>query len=79
MKKPIQILALFLFLASSAFSQNSISGKITDGKSAIYFATVALHNQSDSIIVEAESTDENGNFNFRRKCINGNIVSIFIM
>ena len=65
MKKPIQILALFLFLASSAFSQNSISGKITDGKSAIYFATVALHNQSDSIIVEAESTDENGNFNFK--------------
>lgn len=64
MKKPIQILALFLFFTSSLFSQNTISGKITDGKAGIYFATVALHNHGDSTIVEAESTDENGNFNF---------------
>lgn len=64
MKKPIQILALLLFITSSSFSQNSISGKITDGKNGIYFATVALHNQSDSSIVEAESTDEDGQFQF---------------
>ncbi len=64
MKKPIQILVLFLFFANSAFSQNSFSGKITDGKNGIYFATVALHSQADSSIVEAESTDENGNFKF---------------
>jgi len=65
MKKPIQILALFLFFASNVFSQNSISGKITDGKNGIYFATVALQNQADSSIVEAESTDENGKYIFK--------------
>jgi hypothetical protein len=64
MKKPIQFLALFLFLANPVFSQNSFSGKITDGKNGIYFATVALHSQADSSIIDAESTDKNGSFKF---------------
>ncbi|MEM6964106.1 MAG: outer membrane beta-barrel protein [Bacteroidota bacterium] len=56
------ILALLVALSNHLFSQNSFSGKVTDGKEDVFFATVALYNVKDSSIVQAESTDESGQF-----------------
>ncbi|HFC00305.1 MAG TPA: hypothetical protein ENJ53_05825 [Phaeodactylibacter sp.] len=66
MKKSIQLFALFFLFANTLFSQNNISGKITDGNGGIYFATVALFNSADSTIAQAESTDENGLFKIEK-------------
>lgn len=64
MKKLLQFILIFLFFSAPLFSQNTIKGKVTDGKKGIHFATVALLNQADSSIVEAESTNEDGTFQF---------------
>lgn len=62
----LSLAALGLLLSSLTFSQNSLSGKITNSKGeGIFFATVALYAQSDSSVVEAESTSDNGKFSFK--------------
>jgi len=65
MKKPIQLVVLFLLATSTLFAQNKIAGKVTDKNGSVYFATVALYNQADSTIYKAESTDNNGNFKIK--------------
>ena len=65
MKKPIQILVILLMATSTLFAQNQITGKVSDNKGGVYFATVALYNKTDSTIYKAESTDENGNFKIK--------------
>lgn len=65
MKTTITCLAIFMS-AISLFSQNSLSGIITDEKDGgVFFATVALYNSQDSILVMAESTNEDGKFTIK--------------
>lgn len=64
MKSIITIFSL-LVLNSALFAQD-LSGNIQDDNgSAIFFATVALYNQSDSTLVKGETTDENGEFKMK--------------
>ena len=58
-------LALLGFL-TSAFSQNQITGTITNAKGdGIFFATIALYRQVDSTVAKAESSDANGKFRLK--------------
>ena len=65
MKNTTFLFLLFCFFTYSISAQNSLSGKITDGKDGIFFATVALYNQADSTIAQAESTNEAGEFQMK--------------
>lgn len=63
MKNVIKAIALLLLLGNGLNAQNFIEGTVSEDQNGkVYFATVALYNQSDSTIAKAESTDENGNF-----------------
>ncbi len=60
MKILLNLLGILLLLPS-LYAQNSVSGRITDDKGeGIFFATVALYSASDSTIVLAESSDNEG-------------------
>lgn len=57
------ILFVIISLSHLASAQNTITGTVTnDDNAAIFFATVALYNSTDSTLVSAESTNENGNY-----------------
>jgi hypothetical protein len=62
-------LLLIIFLSFSAFSinaQHSLSSKLLDGQGEpVMFANVVLYSASDSKMIKVESSDENGQFNFR--------------
>lgn len=61
--KNLLINLTFLALALQVTAQSSLQGTVTDDKNQpIFFATVALYNATDSTLVKAESTDENGNY-----------------
>ncbi len=54
---------LLLFFVSGLFGQNTMEGKVIDEKNqAIFFATVAIYNATDSTLVKAESTDDKGRY-----------------
>ncbi len=56
------LIHLFLFFSISLSAQSQISGTLLDSKGKpIYFGTVALMT-TDSVIVQGESTDEDGEF-----------------
>lgn len=56
----------FLGFLQSAFSQNQITGTITNSKGdGIFFATIALYHQRDSSVAKAESADANGKFTLK--------------
>ena len=60
MKILLNLLGILLLLPS-LYAQNSVSGRITDDRGdGIFFATVALYSASDSTIVLAESSDNDG-------------------
>ncbi|RMG84097.1 MAG: hypothetical protein D6714_08610 [Bacteroidetes bacterium] len=63
MRNALKTLAFLLLFSIPSFAQNSLSGEVRDDQNQpIFFATVALYNQTDSVVVRATSTDENGRF-----------------
>ncbi|MEL7121399.1 MAG: TonB-dependent receptor [Bacteroidota bacterium] len=58
------LLIAFLCLSLGAFSQTSLSGKVTDGENndPILFGTVALY--LNGVLKNVVETDDNGNYNF---------------
>ncbi|CAN5893132.1 outer membrane beta-barrel family protein [soil metagenome] len=65
MRKKIGVIILLLFISTTAFCQNILSGKIIDSLNVpVPYAIVALAHTSDSAIVTGVLTDENGIFNF---------------
>lgn len=56
-------LLLLSLINLSLFGQHTINGTVVDEEqSPIFFATVAIYNASDSVMISAESTDDNGQF-----------------
>ena len=63
MKFHYQLLVAILFATSSLIGQSKISGTINNHQNeGIYFATIALYQQSDSSLVKGTATDEEGFF-----------------
>lgn len=62
----LSLMAAILFLAQLSFSQNQISGKVTNQTGeGVFFATTALYALADSTVAQAESTDDDGRFNLK--------------
>ena len=63
MKSVFQCIVALLFATQITSAQSEISGTITNSqKEGVYFATIALFLQSDSILVKGTATDEKGHF-----------------
>ncbi len=63
MKFHYQLLVAILFASTSLFAQSKISGTINNHQNeGIYFATIALYQQSDSSLISGTATDEKGFF-----------------
>jgi len=57
------ILLLGLCISYQSFSQHRLSGTVSEsGGAEIYFATIALYNQLDSVLYNGTTTDEQGYF-----------------
>ena len=64
-QKLLGILYIFLFFFNSLSSQTSqIKGTVSGSDELLAFATIMLKNASDSALIKAEVTDENGQFRF---------------
>ncbi len=63
MKTRLTLLFITIFSFQNLFAQSSFSGKITDDKNeAVFFATIALYNQTDSTFAKSASSDDQGKF-----------------
>jgi outer membrane receptor protein involved in Fe transport len=60
----ISILTLLISLTFSAQAQYHLSGKINTAEGPLVFATILLNQASDSSLVKAEISNEQGNFSF---------------
>lgn len=57
---------ILLSFTSALFSQNQLSGTITNSKGdGVFYATIALYRQSDSTVAKAESSDAAGRFTLK--------------
>lgn len=63
MKNKLLLLISLLTLVHFSNAQNKFSGKVTDqDNNPVFFATVVLFNQADSMMVKSASTEETGVF-----------------
>ncbi|MFK7808544.1 MAG: outer membrane beta-barrel protein [Saprospiraceae bacterium] len=66
MKFLVSFLLLSLTSFTNLFAQSDLNGTIADDNNeAIYFATIALYNSTDSTVVASGATDANGNFSLQ--------------
>ena len=66
MKTRLSFAIIGLLFSFYSFSQNKLSGTVANNQGkGIFFATVALYNLSDSTVVKAESTDDDGKFTLK--------------
>ena len=66
MQLRLTTLLAVIYLQTGLIAQNKISGTISNAqKEGIYFATIALYQQTDSTLVSGTSTDDQGNFQLK--------------
>ena len=54
---------IFVAFSQLVLSQNTITGSVSDdNNSPIFFATIAIYNSTDSTMISAESSNQNGNY-----------------
>ncbi len=66
MKQLLLLGSFLLYTFSPIMGQTTIGGEVQDeGNQPVHFATVALYQSSDSTYVDAQTTEEDGSFNFK--------------